>query len=184
MEKKKLLFAGAAAIMVVGLLAVANATEQAAADTKERGPPCGGMRGGPGHGGDMSPLKDLGLSENATMDQIDDAMWQKQLKDLGLTEASTLKEYRAAMEARMKTMHEERQATLKEKLGLSADATDKEVMDALKKWQDDNKDLFGGPGGMPGFMRGPDGMPQAGLGHGPEAMFGPGPMTGDGGPQQ
>lgn len=66
-----------------------------------------GMMDGPGPRGNMSAFQDLGLPENATREQISDALWQKQLKDLGLTEDSTLKEYKAALDAKMKTRKEE-----------------------------------------------------------------------------
>lgn len=42
MDKKSLLIAGAAAMLILGVIVAVSATEQATTDTKERGPPCGG----------------------------------------------------------------------------------------------------------------------------------------------
>ena len=45
---------------------------------------------------------------------------------------------------RMQAMQNERATKLKEKLGLSENVTNEEVMAAMKNWQHDNKELIGG----------------------------------------
>ena len=120
--------------------------------------------------GNLTLMDNLGLSENASREQVRDALWEKSLKDLGLTEDSTLKEYKQAIDAKMKTLQSERAANMteklsniKEKLGLSENSTKDEVTTAMNKWREENKNTtlgeghgYGrhGFGGLPG-----DGLP-------------------------
>ena len=150
--KKKLLIVGAAALMVVGLVMAVNVTQQGG-----KSPGIGWMKGWGRHmpPGNQTLLANLGLPENATRQQISDAMWEKQLKDLGLTDDSTLREYRQALEAKRKTANDERMQALKEKLNLPANATQEDIQNATKQWRNDNKELLQGKGQRPGFgMRG------------------------------
>jgi Spy/CpxP family protein refolding chaperone len=160
--KKKVLIVGAAALMVMALVVAASAAVQGVADASGKG----WMRGGWGkhmRQGNQTEWAALGLPENATREQVSDAMWEKQLKDLGLTDSSTLAEYRQALKAKMQSGQEQRMAALKTKLNLPADATKDDVMNAMKQWRADNKELLGGGMGGRGFGRG--------AGHG-SGMFG------------
>ncbi|MFH1721250.1 MAG: hypothetical protein ABH950_01450 [Candidatus Altiarchaeota archaeon] len=94
----------------------------------------GFMRGGPIGGLDKAAtLKELGLSEDATREQVQEARWQKSLSDLGLTEQSTVGQFHAAMKAQMQERHVEMLDSLKEKLGLPADATEEQVQAGLQE---------------------------------------------------
>ena len=150
--KKKMLIVGAAALMVIGLVMAVNVTQQGIK-------PAGGgwMRGGwgkhvsTGNQTLMGLLGNLGLPENATRQQISDALWEKKLKDLGLTEDSTMREYRQALEAKMQAANDERMQKLKEKLNLPANATREEVQNAMNQWRNDKKELLPGKGHRLGF---------------------------------
>ena len=150
--KKKVMAVGAAALLVIGLVVAGNAAVQGATVAYGKG----GMRGGWGrHGGNSTSLQGLSLPANATREQVSDAMWEKQLKDLGLTDSSTLAEYRQAMKARMQAVQGQRMKDLRTKLNLTADASNEDVMNAMKQWRDDNKGLLQGGMGGPGFAHGP-----------------------------
>jgi len=151
--KGKVLIGGAVALMVVGLVMAVNVTQQGG-----KFPGMGWMRGGGSqrmHQGNQSLMASLGLSDNATREQVSDAMWEKQLKDLGLTDDSTMREYRQALEAKMQAASDERDKQLKEKLNLPANATQEDVQNAMQQWRNDNKNLLEGKGSRPGpGMRG------------------------------
>jgi hypothetical protein len=146
--KKKIMIVGAAALIVVGLIAAANAAVQAGAAAPWKG---WGKRGM----GLANLTQSLGLPENATRQQIGDAMWEKQITDLGLTDSSTLAEYRAALKAKMQEGQEERMQGVRAKLSLPANATRDDIMDAMKQWRAGNKELLQGAMGGHGIGRGP-----------------------------
>jgi hypothetical protein len=109
--EKKFLVVGFAALLIIGFVA-AGASR--------------GFRERP-------DLEELGLSEDATPQEIQEALFQKRLSDLGLTEDSTIKELKEAVEANRRAMWEERLSKLKEKLGLLEDASEEDVKEALKE---------------------------------------------------
>jgi hypothetical protein len=88
-------------------------------------------------------------------------MWANNLKHLGLTDESTLREYRQAIAAKMQANRLDREMAMKQRLNLTADATQDELQAAIAKWRSDNKELlFAG-------SRGPkSGKRDAGLGFG------------------
>jgi len=98
-------------------------------------------------------MEELGLPENATREQVDDALWEKRLKDLGLTWDSTIAEYRDAVKARMLERRQEGLKSMREKLGLAEDATEEQVKEALRQWREDNREMM--PGMGRGMGRGP-----------------------------
>ncbi|GEM_PF-2787277 len=154
-KKKRILVGSSVALLALGLMIAVNATVNAT-DTGKQGKMGFGrgswMQGGPHQiqgymgkrTGNLTFLENLGLPENATGEQAREALWDEKLKDLGLTQDSTLREYRQALDARMQAMQNERATKLKEKLGLSENVTNEEVMAAMKNWQHDNKELIGG----------------------------------------
>jgi hypothetical protein len=145
--KKKILVVGAAALMVIGFVVAANAAVQGGAGAPWKGWGRQGM--------DKANLTaSLGLPENATREQIGDAMWEKKIKDLGLTDSSTLAEYRQAVKAQMQSNMEQRKQGILAKLGLPADATKEDIQNAMQKWRQDNKELLPGKGGHRGFGMG------------------------------
>jgi hypothetical protein len=158
--KTKLLAVGVTALVAFGLLMAVNATEGMEKRGRmgffKRGFGMG-QRGG--HGNKTALLEDLGLPEDATTEQVRDAVWEKQLADLGLTEDSTIGEFREAMEARRQERHEERLDQVREKLGLTEDATEEEIWEAMKQWREENKGLLSGGGFHP--RRG--GCPEIGI---------------------
>lgn len=152
---------GLVALLVVALVLAANATE----DLKNPGRSFFRMRGfafGRAHEGMNKTAfwENLGVPENATREQVEEALWEKQLEDLGLTEDSTVGEYRLAMKARMQARQEQMQARMQEqrtemleKLGLGEDATPEEMREARQNYCSENPDDC--PCGM-----------KAGFGHG------------------
>ncbi|MBU0762568.1 MAG: hypothetical protein KKD39_06040 [Candidatus Altiarchaeota archaeon] len=141
--KTKLLGAGLAALLVIGLVTAANAASEGIGK-------CGGGFLPPKQGYGMMHgkntgmlLEDLGLPDDATREQVMDALWEKRLVDLGLTGDSTVSELHAAMKAKMQEkkaeMEEKRQERLAE-LGLTEDATPEEVMAAMKAKCQENGD--------------------------------------------
>ena len=134
MEKNKLIGVGIAALLIIGLAWGINAATQ-----ENKGCPFSGKKGG-FHAGikegmnlpkdatmekvKAAGLEELGLSEDATKEEIMEAMFQKKLEKLGLTEDSTIGELREAMQ-------EQRLSMMREKLGLSEDASEEEIKDAL-----------------------------------------------------
>jgi hypothetical protein len=151
MEKKQMIFVvGIAALLVLGLVMAVNATEQGKAGFLG-----GGCLGG-GFGmhmrqGNTTFFGSLGLSENATREEINDAMWAKQLKDFGLTEDSTLGEYRQAVRAKMQANPQERMQKMRESLNLPENATQEDIQNLMKQRREENKGTFQGRGHRPGF---------------------------------
>jgi hypothetical protein len=84
--EKKTMFAGLAVLMTLGLVLAASA----AFDRGNPGP--SGMRGN-----HTAMRQGLGLSENATFEEMREAMFDKRLTDMGLTEDSTIRELKAAL---------------------------------------------------------------------------------------
>lgn len=132
-NKNKALVAGMTALLVLGFVAAANAV------TNEQGK---GMRG-PGkqghgmHGEDRADImEELGLTENATPEEIRDAHWQKKLADLGLTEEDSISEFQEAVKAK----HEERHEEMLTKLGLGEDASREDIREAHKAYCEENPD--------------------------------------------
>ena len=121
-RKTKVLGAGLAALLVIGLVATAHSAIQG----KGEGLKGRGMRKG---FGPLAMAGSLGLPENATRQQIKDAVWDKRLADLGLTRESTIGEYVDAMEANMLERHNE----MLEELGLPEDATPEQVHEAMEE---------------------------------------------------
>lgn len=101
----------------------------------------GNLSGGQGR---AAMLEDLGLSEDATKEEIMEAMFQKKLEKLGLTEDSTIGELREAMQ-------EQKLSMMREKLGLSDDATDQEIKDALGEKAFNGPKFRGGVGRKMGW---------------------------------
>lgn len=167
-KNKRILVVGFAALLVLGGLAmvvnaVVNAMNATDVGTQGMGG-CSMRRGFPGHMnermllGNLTVLENLGLPENASREQVREALWQKELKDLGLNEDSTLREYRQAIEAKMQAdqakmqaNQEERMQKIKEKLGLLENATQEDVMNAMKQWREENGRLPLGEGRGRGY---------------------------------
>ncbi len=126
MRTEKILVLGFAALLVTGLALA------------------GGFGGwGIGGAGCADRMGELGLSENATREEVREAVWQKKLSDLNLTEDSTVGELREAMEARMQQTRErmqERHQEMLGKLGLDEESTPEEVREAMKQYREDNPD--------------------------------------------
>jgi hypothetical protein len=124
MEKKKtLMVVGAAALMVLGVIVAVSAT----GGVKQGFPGKGFMRGGFERQmvlGNLTMLENLGLPANATREQVEDALWEKELKDLGLTDDSTVKEFREALKARNKDIRADWTQKMKD-LGDSGNCTGK-----------------------------------------------------------
>jgi hypothetical protein len=91
--EKKTMFAGLAVLMTLGLVLAASAAF-------DRGnPDPSGMRGN-----HTAMCQSLGLSENATFEEMREAMFDKRLTDMGLTEDSTIRELKAALKGQMQKM--------------------------------------------------------------------------------
>jgi len=134
--KTKLLAVGLTAVLVFGLVTAVNATEDEG-EHGRRGLLKKAFKFGQKQGEHKANLlNDLGLSENATREEIRDAIWAKKLTDLGLTEDSTIGEYRDAMRAKMDEKHAEMLA----QLGLDEDASIEELRDAKKAFCEENPD--------------------------------------------
>ncbi len=153
--KTKLLGAGLGALLIIGLVTSANA----AIGELEKRQGSGLFHKSPGFGmrqgwNRTAITTELGLPDDATQEQIGDAIWQKRIVELGLKDDSTLAQYHEAVKAEMQKL---RQGRL-EKLGLSADATPEQAMDAMHRWRQENKDLIGaGPEGGGFRPKGPGG---------------------------
>ncbi|MFH0863274.1 MAG: hypothetical protein V1875_09655 [Candidatus Altiarchaeota archaeon] len=131
MEKKRLFIAGAAALVVFGVFVAAAAAYEGG--QRLMGKPW--MKGGFGRQavfGNLSFLEDMGLPDNATREEVQEALWQRHLKDLGLTEDSTLREYRLAVKAKGQSMQAEQGKQLRTRLGLAVDASDDDVRGAMQ----------------------------------------------------
>jgi hypothetical protein len=76
--------------------------------------------------------QELGLSENATREEIGEALWNKRLSELGLTQDSTIGEYREAVKAERQEMREQRIREMREKIGLPENATMDDIWTAFK----------------------------------------------------
>gem|GEM_PF-1311691 len=158
------LLAGLTALAVLGLLVAGDATDDGGKlglqAFKGKGFMMGGHRGmGPG-----ANLGELGLSENATRQEIHKAMWEKRLADLGLTESSTIGEFRQAMQTQRQAMQAQMQEKYTEmlgKLGLDSDATPDQIREAHKAYCEENPDdcptKLGFRGGFGRGMRKPCG---------------------------
>ncbi|MFH0860641.1 MAG: hypothetical protein V1921_05525 [Candidatus Altiarchaeota archaeon] len=124
------------ALLAFGLVVAVNATDDAE-DAGKRGflhrGPCMGEKQGMNA---TALLEGLGLSENATPDEVREALWQKRLEGLGLGEESTVGEFHAAVKAEM----QERRQEMLEKLGLGEDATPEEIREARKAYCKENPD--------------------------------------------
>ena len=139
MERKNILV-GLAALLVFGALLVTSLGTQ-----EEEGCPfagkefrgkCNGEESCPFAGKDLrgkgelagegkaAMLEKLGLGEDATREEVREAMFQEKLDKMGLTEDSTIREMKDAM-------YGHRLSMMREKLGLSEDATEEEMKDAL-----------------------------------------------------
>jgi hypothetical protein len=138
MERKKTVLAvGFGALLVFSLVAAASATGTFGKK---------GMRGfgagfAPGDRGEA--MAGLGLPEDATHEQVMDAMWQKRLADLGLTERSSVGQYREAVKAGMQERMEQRKTAILDKLGLSEDASEQQIRDAMQQWKPEKAKLMG-----------------------------------------
>lgn len=140
MGKNKLIGVGIAALLIVGLALAINAATQG-----EEGYPCLGKGKGFGQKGGFharikerlnlpkeatrmgvkaAGLEELGLSEDASKEEIMEAMFQKKLEKLDLTEDSTIGELREAMQ-------EQKLSMMRKKLGLPEDASEEDIKDAL-----------------------------------------------------
>jgi hypothetical protein len=88
------------------------------------------------HGDKSTLFTDLGLPEDATPEEIREAVWEKRLADLGLTQDSTVGEFHEAMKAKMQERHQQ----MLEKFGLDGDATPEEIREAMKAYCEENPD--------------------------------------------
>ncbi len=147
--KTKILAWGIIALMIFVGAASASADYM-------RGKQGKGHRGmDPGMGGNIADvIADLGLPEDATREDVREAMWAKKLADLGLTEDSTVGEFHVAMKAK----NQEWRADMLAKLGLAEDAQPEDVRAAMKAYCVEN------PDDCPKKGRGPNG-------HGPKGGF-------------
>jgi hypothetical protein len=102
-------------------------------DCPEMGPMMGKMRMGKMREDRQEMLEKIGLDEDATPEEVRDALWDKRLEDLGLTDESTIGELRAAMKERRQAMWKEKLSEMKEKLDLPEEASEEEVKEALKE---------------------------------------------------
>jgi len=157
-NKKKIVLVGAAILLVLGLVMAVNAGLNATKAMEKHG-----MRGFSKEGcmrrgfpsQNVTVLDNLGLPENATREQVREAVWEKKLTELGLTENSTIREFRQALETRMQAVRDERIQKLEEKLNLPANATQEDIKNAMHQLRNDSKELLSGKGGRPVFgMRG------------------------------
>ncbi len=78
-------------------------------------------------------LTDLGLTKNATHKEIREALFEEDLDELGLSWDSTVRELFDAQNERRQLMRGERLPVIKERLGLSEDATEEDVNAAIKE---------------------------------------------------
>lgn len=175
MNKKKTFCVGLAALLVFGLVAAANSAQNR---EKNWGPGfrglgmgpmenCGGMNktalieelGLPDNATHqevaqalrLRQYSDLGLPENATREEIMEALWLKRLSDLNLTGDSTVRDFHNAVKARMM----ERRGQLTGGIGLDEDSTPGEVHQAMKENCGENpEDCPGRMGRGMGFGRG------------------------------
>ena len=124
MERKKLIGVGIAALLIVGLVWGIDAATQKG----EEGCPFAGKgfraKGKLTGEGRAAMFEKLELPEDATREEVHEAMFQKKLDGLGLTEDSSIRELKDAM-------YGHRLSIMREKLGLSEDATEEEIKDAL-----------------------------------------------------
>ena len=137
--KKKVLIFGAAALLVMSAIMVASAAGQGAWLNGKGFRGVGWGRHAPS--GNFTGLSSLGLPENATGEQVSDALWEKHLKELGLTDDSTMRQYRQALKAKMQANQEQRLQSLREKLNLPGNATTDDIRGAMRQ-------LRGGRGGL------------------------------------
>jgi hypothetical protein len=151
-SKKKILIVGAATLIVVGLVMAGSAADPAKGFAGKWG-----MHGGMGKhifSGNPRAMENLGLPDNATREEVEGAMWAKQLKDLGLTEDSTLREYRQALQSRLQDDRQDMERKIIEKLGLPANATRADAMNAMHQWRNDSEGIMQGRGPGLGFGKG------------------------------
>ena len=129
--KTKILAGGLIALMVLMGAASASADYM-------RGKQGKGQRGmGQGMGHNIADIiADLGLPEDATREDVREAMWVKKLADLGLTEDSTVGEFHEAMQAKNQELRAEKLA----KLGLAEDAQPEDIRVAMQAYCEDNPD--------------------------------------------
>lgn len=138
--KKKFLVAGLSTLLIFGIIAAVNAVT----DGIGEGRGAGFFRGFRMKGLGMdksSTIEDLCLPEDATPEEVMEAIWEKRLEELGLTEDSTIKELKEAVKERMQASWEEKLPELKEKLGLPDDATEEDVKEALKEKREGCKEF-------------------------------------------
>jgi len=118
--KKKFLVVGFAALLIIGFVAAG-----AASYLKE-----------------MPNLEELGISEDASPQEIRDALFQRRLADLGLTEDSTIKELKDALGKERQKRWGERLTELKEKLDLPEDASEEDVKEALREKRGECEEFY------------------------------------------
>ncbi len=110
MEKKSMLVLGLAALLLTGVVFAVDF-----GGWGKRGIGCSSV-------GNITG--ELGLSGDASPQEIREALFQRRLVELGLTEDSTIRELRSALK-------EQRQGMIRERLGLSEDAGEEEIQAAL-----------------------------------------------------
>ncbi|MBD3260076.1 MAG: hypothetical protein GF334_00055 [Candidatus Altiarchaeales archaeon] len=133
-NKTKAMGLGLTALLVFGLVLAVNANTEEMMDVGCGNHPQHGfhMRGGMGR--PHFKLTELGLPEDATHEDVRQALWEKRLSDLGLTEESTVGQYHNALVAR----NRERRNQMLFELGLDEDATDEQMREAHKKRREEN----------------------------------------------
>jgi len=145
MDNKKLFIGLAATMLLIGGVFAAGLMDK-------------GMDRGGGPFGRCNMTAELGLDEDATDEEVSEALFQKRLSELGLTEDDSIKELRAALEIESKEHEKERLVQARKRLGLDPDATEEEVQEALEEQAGvDNGFRRGllrgmGGGGRPGTM--------------------------------
>jgi hypothetical protein len=127
MGKTKLFGALLAAFLVLGLLTAVSAKE---GENTERRSGMHKMRWQMApHPGKMGMIEDLGLEDDASREEIMEALWDKKLKDLELTPESKISEFQTVMRQK----RQERMAEKLSELGLDSDASPEDIMQAMKE---------------------------------------------------
>jgi hypothetical protein len=127
---KKTLGLGLAALLIFGAVLAVNADE-----IGEKAMRLSKSQRHSGMGAMLSAQNtaELGLPDDATRQEVMEALWQRRLSELGLTGDSTVSQYHELMRERIQESQNQRDDMLREKLGLPGDATEDEIRDAMRQ---------------------------------------------------
>ncbi|MFH1404372.1 MAG: hypothetical protein ABIH11_08905 [Candidatus Altiarchaeota archaeon] len=155
MNARRLFVFGLAGLLLVGMVASANAFFGSQSQGKrgmfrnQLSEKYGLPENGEGCDFKTTVMEDLGLGEDATQEEVREALFARRLDQLGLTEDSTIRELRDALDAEREERLQEKMSALREKCGLPEDASEDEVKECMKER------VRRGPGfrgGKAGFM--------------------------------